>query len=573
MTEPPAAHSNDAVIGQRLAQAGRWDEALPFLERALASRPGDAGLLHMTASVLQIVGRPHDAVQRYASAPSPLAEDTGVLVGWARALLRVGDEAAATGLLDRALGRDPRIASSAGSLRQLWNPEEREVAVRVLRALTSRHPDNSDLLCQYAQVLRTAECLEEAAQAWQQYMQRRPDDPLGPVEAGRLAVSRGDRAAAHALFERALQIAPGDARALAEAAHLQRAPLTPDFVARLEAAIARERHPEQLAQLHDALARHYERQGEHRHAAAAVARMNAVRESAVPPQRRYDPGQHAEEVAYAIRTYRPALFERLREAGRHDRRPVFVIGLPRSGTTLLERMLAAHPEVVGVGEQSFAREGLLRALAGSDGGVPDVLTPALVDGAAAWHLRQLEERLQRQMVAGGGARIVDKLPDNYLLAGWLRIAFPDAVLIHSLRDPRDVAWSCWATDFARIDWSLRLEHIAHRIEQHRLLLRHWRQVMSERLVELRYERLVADPETELRRLLAAIGMDWHPAVLAFAQQQGFVASASRHQVREGVHGRSIGRWRNYTEALAPILPRLEAVVASDARAATAELRL
>jgi hypothetical protein len=160
-------------------------------------------------------------------------------------------------------------------------------------------------------------------------------------------------------------------------------------------------------------------------------------------------------------------------------------------------------------------------------------------------------------------RIVDKMPDNYLLAGWLHLAFPNAAIIHCLRDPRDVALSCWMTQFNDMQWSNDLEHIAHRIQQHRRLVRHWRATIGDHLTELRYEHLVADPEKELRRALAAIGVDWHPDVLAFADRKGFVASASRQQVREPIHARGVARWRNYEHVLQPILPRLNAVAAQD----------
>lgn len=564
--------SNDEILGMHLAQQGRYTEALPLLERANAANPKHVALLHTTASLLQMADRLGDASHRYAITGTLLPNDVGVLVGWARSLLMAGDEAAPVPLLNRALRLDPAIASSTGSLRLLWNPDAKDVAVRVLRTLTAFHPKNADLLCQFAQILRTAEYVVEAEQAWLRYMALRPDDPIGPVEAGRLAVSRGDREAARTLFSRALQIAPEDPRALAEAAHAQREPLDADILGRIQISVARERDPENLTLLHDALARHHEGVGDYVLAATHVASMNAVKEHGLPTGQRYDPVIHAEEVEFAARTYTTSLFDRLHDAGSGDRRPVFVVGLPRSGTTLLERMLAAHPAVVGVGEQSFAREGLLKALARC-GGLPELLSPAAVADAARWHLEQLNERLQRQAAPRHGERIVDKLPDNYLVAGWIHIAFPNAIIIHSLRDPRDVAWSCWSTHFAKINWSLRLDHIAGRIEQHRVLMRHWRALSGMKLVELRYERLVADPETELRRVLAAMSMDWDAQVLNFAAQKGFVASASRYQVREGINTRGIGRWRNYEDALRPILPRLEAIVAQDALEATPDLRL
>jgi hypothetical protein len=208
----------------------------------------------------------------------------------------------------------------------------------------------------------------------------------------------------------------------------------------------------------------------------------------------------------------------------------------------------------------------------ASGGTQESLASKAVAQAAQWHLRMLDDRVKRLGIAHDAERIIDKLPDNYLLAGWLRVAFPHAAIIHCLRDPRDVALSCWQTQFARIRWGLRLEHIAHRIEQHRRLMRHWRSTIGDRLIEVRYERLVANPETEIRRVLAAVGLDWHPGVLDFADRKGYVGSASRHQVRESLHARSIGRWRNYEDALRPVLPRLEVVVAQDASEATPDLR-
>ncbi len=564
--------SNDAASGMRLAQMGRFAEALPHLDRANMDDPADVALLHAVASLLQSAGRAADAARRYEVAAGLLPSDTGVLVGWARALLLAGDEESAIVPLDRALGLDPRVAASDGTLRLLWNTDERDLAARLLRKLVARHPGNIDLLCQLAQILRAAEYLDEAESVWRSYMALRPDDPLGPVEIGRLAVSRGDTDTARALFKEALRIAPDDPRALAEFAHLERGSLDAAAVQQLITAVEHVPDAESGALLSDVLARHYDRIGDFAASATQVARMNAFTQRTLAPKDLYDADLHAAEVAFAVRTYSRGLFERLRGTGSNDRRPVFVVGLPRSGTTLLERMLAAHPGIVGVGEQSFVREGLLRALAAGDG-LPGSMAPADIDASAIWHLEQLHERLRRLGIDHRGERIVDKLPDNYLLAGWIRIVFPQAVIVHSLRDPRDVAWSSWSTQFAKINWSLRLDHIAHRIEQHRLLMRHWRSAIDGHLTELRYERLIENPEAELRRVLSALGLEWHPDVMDFAEQKGFVASASRHQVRERIHSRSVGRWRNHADALQPVLPRLEAIVAQDAREAPADLIL
>jgi hypothetical protein len=325
-----------------------------------------------------------------------------------------------------------------------------------------------------------------------------------------------------------------------------------------------EQHPFALAALHDVLARHYDRIGEFGTAAAHTARVNALQTQLVLPQNHYDPEQRERETGITIANHTAEVFRRLRDAGNKDRRPVFIMGLPRSGTTLLEQMLASHPSIISIGEQTIASSSFRRALMASPGTMLEELPAAVVDDAASWHLQMLEDRTRRLSLRGDAERIIDKLPDNYMFAGWLSIAFPNAAIIHCLRDPRDVALSCWRTQFSRITWSFDLGHIVHRMEQHRRVMRHWRTTIGGRLTEIRYEELVADPEVQLRRALTAIGLDWHPDVLGFAGRKGFVRSASQHQVREPLHTRGIGHWRHYEETLQPILPRLNAIAAQDA---------
>jgi len=555
--------ASDATTGMRLAQMGHFAEALPYLDRANRHAPTDVALLHAVASLLLSANRPGDAAERYRIAASLMPGDVGVLTGWARVLLLLGDIERATQALDRALELDPHIAAPRGLLSMAWNIDDTDSACAVMRQLVASHPRNADLALQCAQALHTAEYLDEAFAAFERCRVLRPDDPLACVELGRLAAGRGESARALDYFRAAIAIDPDHPRALAEIAQVERGPLDPKTLARVRELADSTRDTEDATVLNDLLARHYDRAGDFHAAALHAVRMNALQENLIAPQLRYNPQQHELEIDTAIAIQTARFFDRLRGAGSDDRRPVFVIGLPRSGTTLLERMLASHPLVIGVGEQSFARLGLQRALAAS-GGMLDSLAPSAVREAAGWHLLMLQDRVQRLSIRRDGERIVDKLPDNYLLAGWLRIAFPNAAIIHCLRDPRDVALSCWLTQFARIQWCFRLEHIAHRIEQHRRLMRHWRATIGEHLTEIRYEQLVADPETAMRRALSAIGVDWHEDVLGFAERKGFVGSASRHQVRESLHARSVERWRNYEDALQPILPRLHAIAAQDA---------
>ena len=557
-------NSTDATTGFQLAQQGRFADALPYLEKANHAAPADVPLLHAVANILQWAGRMTDAEYRYRLAASLLPDDLGVLTGWARSLLLIGEGGQAIALFDRALKLDPHYADAGGMFDMLlWNVDDPDTACTILKPLVAQNPQHAGALLQYAKALAAAEYMREAQGAYERYWKLQPQDPLPAVELARLAVNRGDSSSAAGYLQSALAIAPDYAPALWEKSQIEGERLDSSTLARVIELTQAEQHPFTLAALHDVLARHYDRIGEFRASAAHTTRVNALQTELVLPQNRYDPKQRELETDITIANHTPEVFRRLRDSGSKDRRPVFIMGLPRSGTTLLEQMLASHPSIVSVGEQTIAGASFRRALMASQGTMLEELDAAVVGDATTWHLQMLEDRMRRLSLRSDAERIIDKLPDNYMFAGWLSIAFPNAAIIHCLRDPRDVALSIWRTQFSRIAWGFDLGHIVHRMEQHRRVMRHWRTTIGSHLTEIRYEELVADPEVQLQRALAAIGLDWHPDVLGFAGRKGFVRSASQHQVREPLHTRGIGHWRHYEETLQPILPRLDAIVAQD----------
>ena len=148
------------------------------------------------------------------------------------------------------------------------------------------------------------------------------------------------------------------------------------------------------------------------------------------------------------------------------------------------------------------------------------------------------------------------MPDNYLYVGLLSIVFPRSTLIHIRRDPRDIALSCWMTNFRSIRWANDLDHLAGRFEGHRRMTEHWRQVLPGRVHEVVYEQLIGDFENEARRLVDLCGLDWEPACLQFHQTARPVHTASVTQVRQPLYSRSVARWKRYEESLEPLFDRL-----------------
>ena len=266
-----------------------------------------------------------------------------------------------------------------------------------------------------------------------------------------------------------------------------------------------------------------------------------------------------------IETFTPSYFQRVANFGRANETPVFIVGMPRSGTTLTEQILASHPKGYGAGERNFASRTFARLpqLVQLEGQSPidcvDTVSSKKVTALADWHLAQLARLVEKSGQSVGEIdRVFDKMPENYSLLGWIATMFPTASIIHCRRDPRDVAVSCWLTHFKEIRWAFDVDHIAHRIQQYQRLMEHWRRVLPVPILEIDYEETVADFPGQTARLLQHVGLPWHDACLSFYQTERLVRTASVTQVRQPVYRRSIERWRHYEQPLRAMFGRIEA---------------
>ncbi len=279
--------------------------------------------------------------------------------------------------------------------------------------------------------------------------------------------------------------------------------------------------------------------------------------------RAYHPAAHTHFVDRLLATFTPEFFARVQGWGLSSERPVFIFGLPRSGTTLLEQILASHSQVHGAGELRLGRgdfEALARLTAAPRG------KKRAGDTAAFAGLAQLdcdsvrrlgESHLEKlQVLHPTAARISDKMPDNYLFLGLLATLFPRARFIHCRRDLRDVAVSCWVTHFRQINWASDPEHIASRFREYHRVMAYWQGVLPVPVLTVAYEDAVADLEGVARSLVAWCGLDWEPACLAFHETVRPVRTASVTQVRQPLYSRSVGRWQHYAAPLGPLFAQL-----------------
>ena len=269
---------------------------------------------------------------------------------------------------------------------------------------------------------------------------------------------------------------------------------------------------------------------------------------------RYDPGTLLESAAWMSKAYGHGS----RGAGIPplpiELRMILIVGLPRSGTTLVEQILASHSDVSAGGELTLAQECLREFEQRREtSGMTHPVDPA--EPRDAIFLMEMREKyLDGLFERGLDARfITDKLPGNFAILGFIRLMFPDATIVHCRREPVAACWSLYTAHFGRHEpYYNSFEHLAHYHRYYRQSIHHWRRVLHPPMIEVDYEALVREPALAIRRLVAACGLTWEPECLDFHRCARPVFTASQMQVRLPVYTSSISKWRAYEQWITPL---------------------
>lgn len=264
----------------------------------------------------------------------------------------------------------------------------------------------------------------------------------------------------------------------------------------------------------------------------------------------YDPGGHEATINAFIAYFTRQRLRSLPRPRDRSNKHVFIVGMPRSGTSLVEQILASHPAVHGAGESEMMNHVWKAAL--------DMLSarpseyPACLDRLTTEQADALGQLYSKSLIAPnpGASWITDKLPLNFLHVGLIAVLLPGARIIDCQRDPRDTCLSCFMTMFrAGHDFKFRLGHTAHFWRLYRRLMRHWNSTVDLPILEVSYESLIADPEDQTRRMLDFLGLPWDERCLRFYENKRAVKTASLQQVRRPLYQSSVGRWRHYARHL------------------------
>ena len=260
-------------------------------------------------------------------------------------------------------------------------------------------------------------------------------------------------------------------------------------------------------------------------------------------------------LAQLIATFPPGIWAERRDHGEPSKLPIFVVGMPRSGTSLTEQILGAHPDIHAAGELNL----LSRCLIGLSLSPQVLLARPPSEGPLAPELcrrgRAYVDSLSA--LAPAARRITNKLPGNYRHIGSIHLVLPNSQIIFCRRDLRDIGVSCFQTLFmVGHEWSYDLVELGRALVAFARLMEHWRAVLPNRFLEVAYEDMVAAPESESRRILAHCEVPWDDACLDFRNTSRAVRTASAGQVRQPIHSRSVGRWRRYERHLGPLFDAL-----------------
>ena len=502
-------------LANALCQLHRYDEARVHLERALALAPQSAPVNNGLGNALQKLGRLSDAVACYERA---IAVDANYAEAWTNLGAVYNEQELhekAIVCCDRALASDPRSTEALNNRGIALVALDRfDEAMESYNKVLAIDPSLADVLCNIGSALVEQGRTDEALGYFDQAIALEPHRPKFQL--------------CHVLTRR---VTEGDER-LAKLEALVRDPAATSNEARID--------------LHFGLAKAYADVGRHDESFAEFLIGNALKRTTVA----YD---EAATIGYLDRFAQVWPGHQLdvgNGTGHSSERPIFILGMPRSGSTLVEQILASHPMVAAGGELRIFEASAISVL-----GPLETFSPERWPAEArAGQLREIAERYLTALdVHGRGAmRITDKTLGNFAYIGLVKLTFPNARIIHTRRNPLDTCLSCFSSLFTSVPFSYDLGEVGRYYRAYDRLMRHWSSVVPKSaMLDVDYETLVSDFETEARKIIAYCGLPWDDACMSFHTTKRRVKTASAMQVRQPLYKTSVDRWR----AIAPELLR------------------
>ncbi len=583
------AHNN---LGNVHREQGKIDLAIARFEQAIALRPDLAEPYYNLGNVLRDQGRLGEAATQYQRAVTlrpDLAEAYNSL-GCIFELQRKLGEAAAQ--YERAVALKPGLVQAQINLGNILREQGKfDLAVARYRQAIVLRPDLAEAHYNLGNVLKDQDKLDEAAAQFQRALTLKPDLAWAHNNLGAILREQGKLDLALAQYAQALALKPDFAEAyhnrgnalkdlgkldLALASYEQSLALRPDYaevhcsrtdlktfrrgdadLATLEALAEPGRLPSsKRVYIHFALGKALEDVGDYSRAFEHLLQGNALRRQQID----YDEAAFQQTRRLVANVFDSNLLAHFAGLGDPSSAPIFVLGMPRSGSTLVEQILASHPQVHAAGELN----NLTRVIRGAtDSAGRQVFFPIGVRDLDGDGLRRLGQAYLAGLPtpAEGQQRITDKAPGNFLRVGLIHLILPNARIIHTTRDPVDTCVSCFSKLFSTgVAFSYELAELGRYYRGYHELMAHWRSVLpAGAMLDVSYEDVVDNLEQQARRLIDFCGLPWDDRCLSFHKTSRSIATSSNVQVRRPLYRSSVARWRRYEAYLQPLLAELDLV--------------
>jgi tetratricopeptide (TPR) repeat protein len=531
------------ALATKLLKAGRPADAIVPLRDATRLEPFNPIIQHDLGLACLEIGRVPDAIAAFERAVASNSRYTDAYFRLGIALDKLGDIGGAIVAYDRATQLLPSLTEAwfrAGAL--VYTLGHRDEAIGCFRRAAATGGKSSFGRLGMARALLTENRNQEAEQVLRRTLAVDPRNAMAHDLLGNLLSEFGRFDEARECFQRAVEIAPLLAGSYYDLVRC--CPVTSDddgLLQRMEAALAAPGlEATQRLRLHLGIGKAAEDLGDYALAMRHLDAADAVRRGSVP----FDSAAFSTEIDRLIARSTPELIARAPELGSGDATPVLIVGMPRSGTTLVEQIVSIHPEVGAGGELYFwngrGAEWYRSGAVGND-------TPFLAQ-AAEDYLGVL------RAIAPRAVRVTDKMPFNFLWAGLIHMAFPRATIIHCRRSPVDTALSIHKTHFhPGLAFPTGGIELVEYFRGYQRLMDHWRSVLpADCFIEVEYEELTRAPERVIRRIIAACGLEWNDACLHPESNPRRVNTPSKWQARQSIYRNSVGRWRRYEPWLGPL---------------------
>lgn len=527
---------------------GRFAEAEACYRHALADRPDIVAARYNLGVVLHDQGKVDEAIAVYKEAIKINPDFEPAYSNLGHALKAQGRFEDAIGAFKQSLRLKPNHAETYFNISAvLYRLNKFEETVAACREALRIDPNYAEAYTSLGAALLRLGVPDEAIAALRKATALKPDFAAAHHSVGTALTQLGQLSEAAKSFEQAIALAPTNVYFRLSGYRLKRFLAGDPRLAELEemAKDSASRPVSDQIELHFALGQAYDDIGFPAEAFRHWLSGNTLKRQQID----YDEAATLAELDQVRSMYTSEFIQASQGAGHPSSLPIFIVGMPRSGSTLIEQILASHPQVFGAGELH---------------NLPAAVESALMDARRSADKKQNMRDIGARYIAAierlapGATRITDKMPQNFVFAGLIHLALPNATIIHTIRDPIDTCLSCFSIMFtAEQNFTYNLAELGRYYRHYQSLMAHWHRVLPPgRILDVRYEDVVADLEGQARRVVAHCGLDWDARCLAFYKTERVVRTASATQVRQPIYQDAIGRWRRFEEFLSPLMVEL-----------------